>query len=469
MKKVSLLSIFIFLILDSIFAVTYDNLYVVGNACSAGWNPDGALVMVQESENTFTWSGPLKKDNGNQERFKLLTARSWTTSLTCNLEKAGHQIITSGGEYDLYIKLETDGKPDNAFQVAETGIYTIEVNTSSMKMKCTKIADYEDPNLVFTKETFHSTSEGSLNYRKLEPPTIEKGKQYPLVIFLHGAGERGSDNESQLRYGSEMFANPQNRKDYPAFVLFPQCPLSNFWPFESQPASYDATTFPIDYPTSTPIKLVKELIDSYLQMEEIDKDRIYILGISMGGMGTFDIACRYPETFAAAIPICGGVNVERLDNKVKNIYWRLFHGDADGVVPVNNSRQAYQKLTNIKADAEYIEVPGASHFVWDEVFKREDFLSWIFAKKRQSTGGSDIETSKTDTSLRCYCYKQMLYIDTNDQTPLKANVYTTSGSLVHSSCYNSSSIVSPLTSLKPGIYIIEILQGEKRYHSKISL
>ena len=59
-----------------------------------------------------------------------------------------------------------------------------------MKMKCTKIADYEDPNLVFTKETFHSTSEGSLNYRKLEPPTIEKGKQYPLVIFLHGAGER---------------------------------------------------------------------------------------------------------------------------------------------------------------------------------------------------------------------------------------------------------------------------------------
>ena len=235
--------------------------------------------MVQESENTFTWSGPLKKDNGNQERFKLLTARSWTTSLTCNLEKAGHQIITSGGEYDLYIKLETDGKPDNAFQVAETGIYTIEVNTSSMKMKCTKIADYEDPNLVFTKEAFHSTSEGSLNYRKLEPPTIEKGKQYPLVIFLHGAGERGSDNESQLRYGSEMFANPQNRKDYPAFVLFPQCPLSNFWPFESQPASYDATTFPIDYPTSTPIKLVKELIDSYLQMEEIDKDRIYILSL----------------------------------------------------------------------------------------------------------------------------------------------------------------------------------------------
>lgn len=114
-----------------------------------------------------------------------------------------------------------------------------------------------------------------------------------------------------------MFTNPQNRKDYPAFVLFPQCPPSNFWPFESQPASYDATTFPIDYPTSTPIKLVKELIDSYLQMEEIDKDRIYILGISMGGMGTFDIACRYPETFAAAIPICGGVNVERLDNKVK--------------------------------------------------------------------------------------------------------------------------------------------------------
>ncbi len=106
-------------------------------------------------------------------------------------------------------------------------------------------------------------------------------------------------------------------------------------------------------------------------MEEIDKDRIYILGISMGGMGTFDIACRYPETFAAAIPICGGVNVERLDNKVKNIYWRLFPRRRRRSRSVNNSRQAYQKLTNIKADAEYIEVPGAKPFRMGRGFLKE--------------------------------------------------------------------------------------------------
>ena len=94
-----------------------------------------------------------------------------------------------------------------------------------------------------------------------------------------------------------MFTNPQNRKDYPAFVLFPQCPPSNFWPFESQPASYDATTFPIDYPTSTPTKLVKELIDSYLQMEEIYKDRIYILGISMGGMGSLPVSRDFRRSY----------------------------------------------------------------------------------------------------------------------------------------------------------------------------
>lgn len=465
MKKIYLSICLIFLLCTTAFA--YDNLYVVGDACSSGWDPNAALAMTREGDDLFSWSGPLKKNSGKQERFKFLVARSWATSLTCRLDQSGHQVIASGEEYDLYVKLETDGKPDNSFQVAETGVYRIEVNTSTMKMTCTKTGDYEEPDYsLFSHEMFQASSGLALNYRALEPATIEADSLYPLVIFLHGSGERGSDNESQLKYGAEQFVTSQNRADYPAFVLFPQCPSENFWPFESEPASFDATTFPVDYPISTPNQAVKELIDYYLQNEPVDPDRVYIIGISMGGMGTFDLACRFPETFAAAVPICGGIHTDRLDSRTKSIYWRLFHGDADGVVPVNNSREAYRKLLDAGAAVEYIEFPGGDHFVWNNAFMQEDFLSWIFSKRRQSSSGVSAPT--TEGSIACRIQEGALFVTSTSDAPVQIDLYTTSGARV-CTLNGQVSTATPLPRLSRGIYLIEIRQDTNRCHAKMVL
>ena len=132
----------------------------------------------------------------------------------------------------------------------------------------------------------------------------------------------------------------------------------------------------------TPIFLtVKDLLDTYLAMPQVDKSRIYIIGLSMGGMGTFDMAVRFPEIFAAAVPICGTVNVARL-KAAKSVKFRIFHGDADNVVTPEGSRAAYRTLKKEGADVEYIEFPGCNHGSWNPAFSYPDFMSWLFSQKK---------------------------------------------------------------------------------------
>ena len=116
-------------------------------------------------------------------------------------------------------------------------------------------------------------------------------------------------------------------------------------------------------------------------MSQVDKQRIYIMGLSMGAMGTYDMTIRYPEIFAAAIPICGTVNPTRL-SAAKEVKFRIFHGDADSVVPVSGSHQAYKALKAAGADVKYTEFPGVTHGSWNPAFTLPDFMSWLFSQKK---------------------------------------------------------------------------------------
>ena len=209
----------------------------------------------------------------------------------------------------------------------------------------------------YERSVFVSSSGDSLNYRLLEPEVMQAGEKYPLVLFLHGAGERGNDNEKQLTHGGQMFLNPVNREKYPAFVLFPQCPESGYWAYENRPQSFIPTQMPVGKEMPSVFQAVKELLDMYLANPQVDKSRIYIMGLSMGAMGTYDMVSRFPDIFAAAVPICGTVNPTRL-SAARNVAFRIFHGDADDVVPVAGSRQAYKALKAAGASVEYIEFPG---------------------------------------------------------------------------------------------------------------
>ena len=233
----------------------------------------------------------------------------------------------------------------------------------------------------FEKKVYVTASNDSLNYRLLRPEVEQEGEKYPLVLFLHGSGERGSDNEKQLFHGSQMWLNPVNRENYPAFVLVPQCPESGYWAYTDRPSSFEPDQMPSDIPLSPVFRTLKELIDTYLVMPQVDKQRVYVIGLSMGAMGTYDLAIRYPDIFAAAIPICGTVNPTRL-SAAKDVKFRIFHGDADTVVPVSGSRQAYKALKAAGADVEYIEFPGVTHGSWNPAFTQPDFMSWLFSQKK---------------------------------------------------------------------------------------
>ena len=234
----------------------------------------------------------------------------------------------------------------------------------------------------YEKKVYVTVSGDSLNYRLLRPEVEQEGEKYPLVLFLHGAGERGSDNEKQLFHGSQMWLNPVNRENYPAFILFPQCPESGYWAYTERPSSFEPDKMPCDFPISNVSVILKELLDTYLAMPQVDKQRIYIMGLSMGAMGTFDLTIRYPELFAAAIPICGTVNASRL-KAAKDVKFRIFHGDVDNVVPVNGSRQAYKVLKAAGADVEYIEYPGVGQLSWNQAFNQSDFMGWLFSQKKK--------------------------------------------------------------------------------------
>ena len=129
----------------------------------------------------------------------------------------------------------------------------------------------------YQKKEFVSSFGDSLSYRLLRPENEQAGSKYPLVLFLHGAGERGSDNEKQLTHGAQMFLNPVNREKYPAFVLIPQCPADAYWAYTSRPASFFPAEMPVVQDISPIFKSLKELLDTYLALPQIDKNRIYIV------------------------------------------------------------------------------------------------------------------------------------------------------------------------------------------------
>ena len=234
----------------------------------------------------------------------------------------------------------------------------------------------------YEKDVFISSKGDSLPYRMIRPESAKAGKKYPLVLFLHGAGERGNNNESQLTHGGQMFLNPVNQEKFPAFVLMPQCPADSYWAYTERPKSFIPAEMPVGHEISPLSQTLKQLLDSYLAMPEVDKQRVYIIGLSMGAMGTYDLVSRYPDIFAAAILICGTVNPTRL-SAAKDVKFRIFHGDADNVVPVEGSREAYKALKAAGAEVEYIEFPGCNHGSWNPAFNYPGFMDWLFKQKKK--------------------------------------------------------------------------------------
>lgn len=226
-----------------------------------------------------------------------------------------------------------------------------------------------------------------LPYRIVYPADYDRSRQYPLLLFLHGAGERGSDNEKQLTHGASLFLADSNRTRFPAIVVFPQCPAGGYWSSVQIDRSRQPITFTYAYrkaPMTAPLKTALELVDQLTRTERVDKNRLYIMGLSMGGMGTFEAVSRQPRRFAAAIPICGGGDTTFVRRYARRLPLWVFHGDADAVVAVDYSRQMVAALNREKANVTYTEYRGVNHNSWDRAFREPNLLPWLFAQHRRS-------------------------------------------------------------------------------------
>lgn len=219
---------------------------------------------------------------------------------------------------------------------------------------------------LFKKHTYYTSSD-TLPYRLLHPETIDPEKKYPLVLFLHGSGERGNDNELNLKYITDLFLNDQNRDTHPAFVLVPQCPSSESW----KPKDWLAKP-------NEPVITVINLIDSLVNMLSIDVNRIYVIGLSMGGYGTWYLITRFPDKFAAAVPICGGGDWNQAKT-IQHIPLWVFHGRKDDVVLPEQSRKMVHALKKAGGKPLYTEYKKVGHDSWTPAFKEPELLPWMFS------------------------------------------------------------------------------------------
>lgn len=234
---------------------------------------------------------------------------------------------------------------------------------------------------AYEKEIFKNNND-TLNYRILYPQDFDRNTKYPLVLFLHGAGERGDNNESQLINGGKIFL--ENQKKFPAVVIFPQAPKEDYW------AKVDVRRDTIPYqfnfkneeePTKA-LHLVMALLNSITSENYIDKDKIYVGGLSMGGMGTFEIISRQPETFAGAFAICGGADPAIAEKYPPGFNIWIFHGEKDDVVLPEYSKAMAREINSRGGNAKLSLYPNDNHNSWDSAFAEPYLLPWLFSLER---------------------------------------------------------------------------------------
>ena len=232
----------------------------------------------------------------------------------------------------------------------------------------------------FAARIFTNAVGQTIPYRLLVPKADHTGHD-PLVLFFHGAGERGTDNQSQLVHGASLFLKPENRERYPCFVLAPQCPEKQQW--VDMPWGADAGERP---PTpSTAMQLALETLDAVIKEFKVDTNRIYVTGISMGGYATWDCLTRFPDRFAAAVPVCGGGDEHTVTAQVAKVPVWAFHSDDDTVVKTKRTRNMIQALREAGGKPKYFEYFGLGHNAWDKAYGEPELLTWMFSQRLGQT------------------------------------------------------------------------------------
>jgi len=207
------------------------------------------------------------------------------------------------------------------------------------------------------------TQQMALRYLLYLPSDYDAQQHYPLMLFLHGAGERGDDLDLVKLHGPPK--RIEEGADLPFIIVAPQCPEDHWW-YEFNPA-------------------LMGLIDNIIENYAVDTDRVYLTGLSMGGYGSWYLAYENPDRFAAMIPICGGmrwlVDVHRAAERLKSLPIWTFHGEDDPIVPVSQSELMVAALKEVGSDVKFTTYPGVEHNSWGVTYENPEIYEWLLRHK----------------------------------------------------------------------------------------
>ena len=271
--------------------------------------------------------------------------------------------------------------PDNDKPAAQEKEILAGYDVSGVKVRSDGKSDLTRGRAVF-KSMEYKDGDYSMKYRIYLPDGYETSdKDYPVLMFFHGAGEVGNDNELQLKY--DGFKDMMNDADSPvldSIVIAPQCPSGEKW--VNVPAWTNCEYSTETIAESASLEAALKLLKYYAENERINENAIYSMGLSMGGYATWDIAVRHSELLAAIAPICGGCDTSKAA-LLADMPVYTFHGSADTTVPPTGTRNMVNALREAgNENVEYIEYDGQGHGVWDPAMRTEGLADWIFSFER---------------------------------------------------------------------------------------
>jgi len=221
-------------------------------------------------------------------------------------------------------------------------------------------ADNQGPGFL---DRIHKDADGKeAKYVLFVPHDYKDDKPWPLILFLHGAGERGTDGQKQAQVGLGAAIKSQE-KTFPFIAVFPQAQKT--WKADSEDGK-------------RAMNILAEVEKAY----RVDPKRTYLTGLSMGGAGTWSLAAAYPDRWAAIVPVCGRDDPKNAE-KIKAIPCWCFHGDADPAVKVQFSREMIEALKAAGAKPKYTEYPGVGHNSWDKAYGTKELYDWLLLQQRK--------------------------------------------------------------------------------------
>lgn len=243
------------------------------------------------------------------------------------------------------------------------------VSTAMLGVFSAATSEAQDAVDGFMARTYTGSAGVSMPYRLFIPDRTVRVRALPLIVYLHGGGGAGTDNLRQITggntAGTHLWTVAETQMRHPAFVVAPQLPGDNLW---SAPESEKPSTY---------AELVLELLENLSKEFAIDANRVYLIGQSRGGRGTWDLVSKRPDLFAAVVPVCGDGNTTRARAARDVAIW-AFHRGEGSFVPVAGSRDLVAVLKAVGSRVRYTEYPDVEHDAWVRAFAEPELPDWLF-------------------------------------------------------------------------------------------